>query len=67
MQYSDLAKNIIEIYQKHGRDWTQLRGDFLHEKIWLDRFLGLLPMSAKVVDLGCGSGIPIAKYLIEQG
>ena len=24
-------------------------------------------MSAKVVDLGCGSGIPIAKYLIEQG
>lgn len=67
MQYSDLAKNIIEIYQKHGRDWTQLRGDFLHEKIWLDRFLGLLPMSAKIVDLGCGSGIPIAKYLIEQG
>ena len=33
MQYRDLAKNIIKIYQKHGRDWTQLRGDFLHEKI----------------------------------
>lgn len=43
MQYSDLAKNIIEIYQKHGRDWTQLRGDFLHEKIWLDRFLVYYP------------------------
>ena len=24
-------------------------------------------MSAKVLDLGCGSGTPIAKYLIEQG
>ena len=67
MQYSDLAKNIIEIYQKHARDWTQLRGDFLHEKIWLDRFLDLLPISARVLDLGCGSGKPIAAYLIEQG
>ncbi|MBJ9985604.1 class I SAM-dependent methyltransferase [Acinetobacter sp. S40] len=66
MNQSHLAQNIIQIYQKYGRDWTQLRGEYLYEKVWLDRFLELLPVSAAVLDLGCGSGKPIAAYLIEN-
>ena len=68
MNNERLAQKIIQIYQKYGRDWTELRGDYLYEKAWLDHFLALLPSTgASVLDLGCGSGQPIAAYLIENG
>ncbi|MCU4481649.1 class I SAM-dependent methyltransferase [Acinetobacter ursingii] len=68
MNNEHLAQKIIQIYQKYGRDWTELRGDYLYEKAWLDHFLALLPATdASVLDLGCGSGHPIAAYLIENG
>ena len=68
MNNERLAQKIIQIYQKYGRDWTELRGDYLYEKAWLDRFLALLPSTdANVLDLGCGSGQPIAAYFIENG
>ncbi len=35
---------------------------------WLDRFLGLLPLPRPaVLDLGCGPGEPMARYLAERG
>ena len=37
------------------------------EAAWLDRFLGLLPPCPSVLDIGCGSGEPIALYLAERG
>lgn len=64
--YTHLAENIIEIYKKHARAWTELRGKFLYEKAWLDRFLTLIPAHSHILDLGCGSAKPIAVYLIEQ-
>ncbi|MCU4414230.1 class I SAM-dependent methyltransferase [Acinetobacter sp. WU_MDCI_Axc73] len=68
MNNEHLSQKIIQIYQKYGRDWTELRGDYLYEKVWLDYFLALLPSTdASVLDLGCGSGNPIAAYLIENG
>ncbi|OTG96894.1 SAM-dependent methyltransferase [Acinetobacter sp. ANC 4654] len=60
------AQNIIEIYKKHARAWTELRGNFLYEKTWLDHFLALIPQHSKILDLGCGSGKPIADYLIQH-
>lgn len=67
MAQEHLAQNIIELYQKHAREWIELRGKGLSEKVWLDRFLSLLPSSANILDLGCGSGQPIAAYFIAQG
>ncbi len=64
---SEFAKNIIKIYKKHARAWTELRGQFLYEKTWLNHFLSLIPEHAQILDLGCGSGKPVAAYLIEQG
>jgi SAM-dependent methyltransferase len=37
------------------------------EKPWLDRFLALLQPGASILDLGCGSAEPIARYFIEKG
>jgi SAM-dependent methyltransferase len=58
---------IIGLYQRHARTWARDRGKRLFEKPWLDRFLGLVPAGPTVLDIGCGSGEPIARYLIDQG
>jgi SAM-dependent methyltransferase len=61
------ADNIIGLYRRHARAWDDVRGEHLREGDWLDRFLVLIPPGSEVLDLGCGSGRPIARYLIEQG
>jgi SAM-dependent methyltransferase len=61
------AERIIGLYQRHARAWASDRGAGLYEDGWLDRFLGLLPPSPAVLDIGCGSGTPIAAYLMQQG
>ncbi len=37
------------------------------ERAWLERFREIAGANANVLDLGCGSGEPIARYLIERG
>ncbi len=55
-----------EVYEKTSLEYDKERGRSLFEKKYLDQFIKELP-TGKVLDLGCGSGEPIAKYLIEQG
>jgi SAM-dependent methyltransferase len=61
------AARIIGLYERHALAWDRLRGRDLFEKAWLGRFLALLPDRARILDLGCGSGEPIARHLIEAG
>ena len=61
------ADCIIDLYQRHALAWAGDRGSVLYEGAWLDRFLGLLPAGPRVLDIGCGSGQPIAAYLIDNG
>jgi SAM-dependent methyltransferase len=61
------ADNIIGLYQRHAAAWDEARGDSLREGEWLDRFLDLMPPDSHVLDLGCGSGRPMDRYVIEQG
>jgi SAM-dependent methyltransferase len=62
------ATGIIDLYQRKARDWVEnrARGN-LFEKPWLDRFRALLPPAAPILDIGCGSAEPMARYLIELG
>ena len=64
---SSEADNIISLYERHAQAYDRLRGRQLFEKRWLDRFLALLPEKPSILDIGCGSGEPIARYLIERG
>lgn len=66
MSSSD-ADNVIDLYQTHAAAWVRLRGDGLVEKDWLDAFCEALPQGRRVLDIGCGSGRPIAGYLIGKG
>jgi ubiquinone/menaquinone biosynthesis C-methylase UbiE len=61
-----VAGRVVDIYQRHAVAWSRDRGDRLREKAWLDRFLALLPEGPMVLDVGCGSGVPMARYLIEH-
>ena len=59
--------NVIGLYERHAQAFDSLRGRNLFEKPWLDRFTALLPANGTVLDLGCGSGEPIAAHLVAQG
>lgn len=62
------AADIIDLYQRHAAHWIESRArSNLFEKSWLDRFRALLPPGGGVLDLGCGSGEPIAAYLFGLG
>ena len=63
------AERIIDIYERHADAWVnaRLRGGSLCERGWLDRFCALVPEGGSVLDLGCGAGEPIAKYVSERG
>lgn len=61
------AERIIDIYDRYAELWDQDRLRILFEKSWLDRFLALLPVSGSVLDIGCGTAEPIARYIIDAG
>jgi SAM-dependent methyltransferase len=61
------SDRIIDLYQRKAANWDADRGRSLFEKPWLDRFLALVPDKGRLLDVGCGSGEPIARYLIEAG
>ncbi len=61
------ADAIISLYQRHGLAWARDRDRGGVESVWLDRFGALVRDQGTVLDIGCGSGTPIARYLIDHG
>lgn len=62
------SDRIIPLYEQHAREWDNLRGAApLMERKWLDPFLTGLAPRAAILDLGCGSGQPIARHCIDRG
>lgn len=63
------AGAIVDLYDRRARDWEADRaaGPPLIETAWLERFLAALPEAPEVLDAGCGSGDPIARWLISRG
>ena len=60
------ADGIIDLYSRRAADWDADRGRSLVEKPWLDRFLPHIPEAGQILDLGCGSGEPVSRYLVEN-
>jgi len=63
----ELADRIVGLYERHSQVWTRARGTKLIEAAWLERFRALLAPQGVVLDLGCGSGQPLARYFVERG
>ena len=62
-----MHERIIGLYEENAGHWDRQRGRDLIEKPWLDRFLMALPARPTILDIGCGMGEPIARYLIGAG
>jgi ubiquinone/menaquinone biosynthesis C-methylase UbiE len=64
----DLADRIVGHYEKHAAAWDRDRqNSHWNDKVWHDRFIGRLGKGAKVLDLGCGPGRPVAAHMVECG
>lgn len=62
------SDNIIALYERHAHEWDRLGGRRKVEAVWLDRFAEALPSpDSDLLDIGCGSGEPVARYLIGKG
>ncbi len=61
------SERITGLYQRHALAFDRDRSRVLFEQACLDRFLGFIPTNGTILDLGCGSGEPVARYFIEQG
>ena len=64
--FDEIHANTIAVYEKHAEGWDKHRSRLLREKFWLNKFVQLLPTGAAVLDVGCGAGEPISRYLVEQ-
>lgn len=66
----ELADRIVDHYERHARDWDADRnrgGRHWIDRPWIERFMEALPAQASVLDLGCGSGSPVAAYMATRG
>jgi SAM-dependent methyltransferase len=62
------ADRITDHYERHANAWdNDRRRAGWNDKPWHHRFLAVLASTASVLDLGCGSGAPVAQHLAERG
>jgi SAM-dependent methyltransferase len=61
------ADRIVGLYDRHARTWDEERSRSLFERPWLQRFLELAPPAGSILDIGCGSGEPIAGFFVRAG
>ncbi|MEN5301053.1 class I SAM-dependent methyltransferase [Pseudomonas sp. TWI628] len=54
-----MPREISFLAERHTNHFT--------DRKWIERFGALLQPSATVLDLGCGSGQPVARYLVDTG
>jgi len=65
--FDEIHEQTSAVYEKNAEAWDRHRSRLLLEKPWLDKFVRLLPPGGSVLDVGCGAGEPISRYLAEQG
>ncbi|HCM62425.1 MAG TPA: SAM-dependent methyltransferase [Morganella sp. (in: Bacteria)] len=62
----DISNTILSLYQNNSDLFARKRSYSLFEKAWLDKFLSVINKGGKILDIGCGTGQPIAQYFIRQ-
>ncbi|WP_136637095.1 class I SAM-dependent methyltransferase [Pseudooceanicola onchidii] len=60
-------EDVQAVYDRVAVAFDHQRRDSGMESGWVARFADALPARAEVLDLGCGSGQPVARLLLEHG
>jgi ubiquinone/menaquinone biosynthesis C-methylase UbiE len=66
LEMTEKERLVKKGYDKIAEEYQADRHGFDHVKE-LEEFASLLPKNAKVLDVGCGAGIPVAKFLVDSG
>ena len=61
------AANIATLYNTFAKQFDRDRSKALMEEFYLREVLSRLNGRTEVLDLGCGSGEPIARFFVEAG
>ncbi len=59
-------QNVYKVYDKIAHWFAANRSTGLMEQKYLDDLISRLPTNAAILDLGCGTGVPILKYLLDR-
>jgi ubiquinone/menaquinone biosynthesis C-methylase UbiE len=59
--------DLVAVYARHAQSFDRARAGASMERPYLDAVTQLAPTPGKVLDVGCGSGEPIARYFVEHG
>lgn len=55
-------------YNKIAQEWSAARSAFCgREHEYIDAVLSAAPVGSTILDLGCGTGCPMADYIVSQG
>ena len=63
------SRRLINLYDRNAIAWDQARSEGRHdgEKRWINRFRSHIAADSWILDIGCGSGTPIARDLLTAG
>lgn len=67
INFKEIEEQTQKIYEDYAEEYDEKRNRDLFEKSYLDKMISFLGEGTSVLDLGCGAGEPIARYLIEKG
>lgn len=59
--------NQGKYYDIIAGEFAKLRDSFNTERKYLDALINYIPKGSHILDIGCGSGFPIADYFIKNG
>jgi ubiquinone/menaquinone biosynthesis C-methylase UbiE len=68
-EYRDhtMQQNVTETYNIIADWFFENRTRTLIEKPYLDKLIEITGPGGTVLDVGCGTGVPVMKYLIDEG
>lgn len=62
-----MPDRIAEHYERHAHAFDAARRRNFVERFWLDRFLLGVAKGGHILDLGCGAGEPVGRYMVDRG
>lgn len=62
-----MPDRIAGLYQRHALAFDAARRSSFPERAWLERFIRTIPKGGEILDLGCGGGEPIDRFLADRG